>query len=582
MKIFGMKNRGKTKSIGYIIIGIIMPIFGVFLVSLIVIDNVAIKIDRENNISTIQQSMLQMSDSIERYVDTTNQYLYMIYQDNGDFKALAQSRPEAQAYSYAAELNAVIGRYQGINKELDGYFLIYGLENNVIGRMDYKEIPTSHQKTIRLQAAGLMGNNMAFCEFVSKIEDAHYYVSLYQSGKVEVVFVTCLNKYITELESQNSFAGKGMIFYPDFGMSDTEEEIADEYMRLDQEKNYQASIKMGDYTVIGQKISNADFWILYKVGNAELNRFSLVTNILIFMTIALVISICIMMYLTLVKIIRPMYQMVDLMRQVKNDEAQEIADLHFPYYELQMMNTTLVEMVIELRQQKASVYEEKISRQTAELQFLQAQLKPHFYLNCLKALNAKAYDAGMVDMQEMILLISDYLRYCLGSVKSEVLLVDELRMTETYVELQKKISGRRIEYSYSVEKGLEQQRVPTFCVQSFVENSIKYAQDGRNRGFLKVQVMIRKFRTEQEEKLDIIVMDSGQGYNENMLSEYNRKYYYESVGIGINNIKRRCDLIYGDNADYIFYNMNGAVSELMLPLDRKSIVGDQSYDADVE
>lgn len=572
MTIFKAKRRRQSKSIYYIIIGIIMPVFLVFLISLIVIDIVAMKIDRKNNIGMIQQSMLQISDSIERHIDTTNHYLYMIYQNNSDYKALTRTLPEAQAYSHAADLNAVFGQYLAINKELDGYFLIYGKENSVIGRMDHEDIIPPHQAVIRQRVTGLMGGSMAFCEFIQEIENTHYYISLYQSGKIGIVFITGLDKYIRELEKQSSFAGKGFIFCPGFQANDAKDEMFHEYAQLEREKAYQGSIEMGAYTIIGQKVSDADFWMLYQVGNAELNRFSQVTSILFFMTIALVVSICVVVYFTLTKIVRPMYRMVDLMRQVKDAEMQEIADLHLPYCELEMMNTTLIDMVNELRQQKENFYEEKLSRQTAELQFMQAQLKPHFYLNCLKALNAKAYDAGMQDMQDMILLISDYLRNCLGSVKSEVLLMEELQMTETYVELQKKISGRRIEYSCSVEKGLENQKVPAFCVQSFVENSIKYAQNKLNRDLLKVQVIIRKLVVEQEEKLDIVVMDSGQGYKESMLEEYNRKYYYDSVGVGINNIKRRCDILYGDNAVYLFYNMDGAVSELMLPMNANAFM----------
>ena len=41
--------------------------------------------------------------------------------------------------------------------------------------------------------------------------------------------------------------------------------------------------------------------------------------------------------------------------------------------------------------------------------------------------------------------------------------------------------------------------------------------------------------------------------------------------IGIRNVKQRCKLIYGDKAEYTFYNMQGAVSELILPINEERV-----------
>ena len=57
------------------------------------------------------------------------------------------------------------------------------------------------------------------------------------------------------------------------------------------------------------------------------------------------------------------------------------------FEELEQVNETLEVMVSEIKKQKLLFYEQTIEKQKAQLQYLQLQLKPHFYLNGLKTLN---------------------------------------------------------------------------------------------------------------------------------------------------------------------------------------------------
>lgn len=107
--------------------------------------------------------------------------------------------------------------------------------------------------------------------------------------------------------------------------------------------------------------------------------------------------------------------------------------------------------------------------------------------------------------------------------------------------------------------------MPTLCVQTFVENSVKYAKLGAPGLELFIQVCVQLLQTEDGVYVDIMVSDNGSGYPENILEEINEDAQKGIRSVGINNLKRRCALIYEGKAEYNFYNGSGAVSELILP-----------------
>ena len=76
---------------------------------------------------------------------------------------------------------------------------------------------------------------------------------------------------------------------------------------------------------------------------------------------------------------------------------------------------------------------------------------------------------------------------------------------------------------------------------------------------------VQLLQTEDGVFVDIMVSDNGSGYPENILEEINADAQKGIRSVGINNLKRRCALIYEGKAEYNFYNGSGAVSELILP-----------------
>ena len=65
------------------------------------------------------------------------------------------------------------------------------------------------------------------------------------------------------------------------------------------------------------------------------------------------------------------------------------------------------------------------------MQYLQLQLKPHFYLNGLKTVNALAMAHEDEKIQELVLNLSEHLRYLLRAEQETVPLSRELALWRT-------------------------------------------------------------------------------------------------------------------------------------------------------
>ena len=261
----------------------------------------------------------------------------------------------------------------------------------------------------------------------------------------------------------------------------------------------------------------------------------------------------------------PMRELTHVMDQVRTREITRVPHLNLRFREMDDVNRTLASMVSEIEAQKVTIYEEIIERQKAQMQYLQLQLRPHFYLNGLKTINAMAINGETKGIQQVSGAISGHLRY-LFQENQRVSLSDELAFVDNYIAMQAQAFGRSILARREVAPAAEDWLVPILCVQTFVENSVKYARTAIAGTRLEIDIRVDLLNTEQGRFLDIMISDNGQGYTDAMLERINRGHFGDDgQAVGIGNVICRCRLIYGGRAELNFYNEGGAVSELILP-----------------
>jgi two-component system, LytTR family, sensor kinase len=170
----------------------------------------------------------------------------------------------------------------------------------------------------------------------------------------------------------------------------------------------------------------------------------------------------------------------------------------------------------------------------AQLQTLKQQLRPHFLFNALNAIsgfihsNPKAAD-------DMIGNLSSLLRLSLDSGDAQnVLLKEELRALQLYVEIQKARFVDRFTVETRIDPEALEAYVPHLILQPLIENAFHHGLSKRTAGGL-----LRIEAARQGENLRLCVADNGPGSSGHSTSK---------PGIGLKNSRARLRRLYGEHA----------------------------------
>ncbi len=533
--------------------------------------------NREKSASVLKNYM----DKTEEAMDSVGGILREVYLYDDDFTRLADDvkvysqekinkdkSKETLEFDCTYRLTQNLKNRMSTDEMLHGWYLFYrNFERNYYG-VDLVHIKSTESRELgdSIKAAFSNGEEKARNWSVIKLGSGNLcMVVYYQKGSVTLFGSHSLENAEKSME-ENLGKDVDVVFVQD-GFALNKDELAQKLdlqgVTRDYTDVYSGRIK--NKYVYGQRLKNTNLWIFM---STSYNIWSVMNLPQMLLLLAALISVfCVVGLLMFMKrqLVYPLRQLTETMNHIRQDVEYEIPERSFRFHELQEVNDTFEIMISEIEKQKLRTYEEIIEKQKATMQYLQLQLKPHFYLNGLKTLNALAMENKTDKMQELILSLSAHMRYLLQSERETISLKMELDFVENYVNLQKHVTGRLVECHIQMDEEVRSWIVPILCVQTFVENSIKYVKFGSMNALLSLDITASLLTTEDGRFLDLTVADNGQGYPENILEEINGDTLKGCKSVGINNIKRRCQIIYGEAAEYNFYNNGGAVSELILP-----------------
>jgi len=175
---------------------------------------------------------------------------------------------------------------------------------------------------------------------------------------------------------------------------------------------------------------------------------------------------------------------------------------------------------------------------SAELNFLQAQIKPHFLYNALSVIISLSIKEPP-RARELLLNLSDYLR---GSFDFEnrdglIPLSSELQTVEAYLAIEKARFRERLRVEYDIDEQISVS-IPILSLQPLVENAIQHGiLELIEGGTIKISVK------QYQDNVLLIVEDDGVGIPEDKL--FTLCQSDAAKGVGIQNINKRMLAIYG-------------------------------------
>ena len=200
-------------------------------------------------------------------------------------------------------------------------------------------------------------------------------------------------------------------------------------------------------------------------------------------------------------------------------------------------------------QQLAAIKEATLKE---ELTNLKNQINPHFLFNTLNNLNTLiTTNAGKASA--VVLGLSDVLRFYLYEAdKDLVLLKKDTDILKQVLELAK-IRRDDFQFSIAISNNINSIMVPPLIFTNFVENAIKHSICDNAFSFVNIQFSV---------EANYLLFDC-----ENSTPQH--KSVIKAGGLGLKNIQRRLDLIYGHAYSLTINETNNRFTvKLKLPLEK--------------
>ena len=175
---------------------------------------------------------------------------------------------------------------------------------------------------------------------------------------------------------------------------------------------------------------------------------------------------------------------------------------------------------------------ESLSKES-ELNELKNQLNPHFLFNALSNIYSSAY-LGEKETPEKIMQLSKMLRYVIYETNVDEITIDkEIDYLNHYIEFQKFKTGRDNQVNFDYEACNLSIKIAPLILLPFIENAFKHSQIAVEP---EAWIKIKLESTKDELLFDVL----------NTISDKNKPEILNNNGIGLDNQKKRLQLVYGD------------------------------------
>ena len=187
-----------------------------------------------------------------------------------------------------------------------------------------------------------------------------------------------------------------------------------------------------------------------------------------------------------------------------------------------------------------------------ELKNLRSQLNPHFMFNAMNSIRA-LIDENPIRSKQAVTELSNVLRNSLVHAKKELVsLSEEMTIVSDYLSLEKIRYEERLIVVTNIESKTNSHLIPPLLIQTLVENSIKHGISKLKEGG-ELEINSR-----EENGFHCIEIKNSGKLRTRINSE---------TSIGIQNIQKRLELLYGERAAFELKELEGkVVARVNLPL----------------
>ena len=188
--------------------------------------------------------------------------------------------------------------------------------------------------------------------------------------------------------------------------------------------------------------------------------------------------------------------------------------------------TTLIQLMRKAYDREKDLRELEKEKYSAEMGLLKAQINPHFFFNTLNSLYALILK-GSDQASKVVLRLSALMHYMLYDAGTDkVLLTDEISHLENYIGIEQMRFSGRLDLSFQYSGDIPGKMIAPLLLLTLVENAFKHGI-AEEAGWITIDLKV-----------------TGNRLFLNVENSYPESSNVTRGGIGLNNLKRRLELIY--------------------------------------
>lgn len=284
---------------------------------------------------------------------------------------------------------------------------------------------------------------------------------------------------------------------------------------------------------------------------------------------SIILAVTVIAFVYYKRILEPMKQFVRKLSNPAEEKWLHEMDSH-QLLELEMASKEFREMMRQIQSLKIAIYEKELMQSKTELEYVQEQIRPHFYLNCISVIHGMAEKYHADDIIMIAEKLSDYFRYVVNDSYVLRKIGQEVAHIRDYIDIQKLRYEDFFRFEVMMDEGVEECMIPPLVLQVFVENAINHGVNFEKQ--VEITLYIALEQDSGEDYLYICISDTGEGFSREALDKIlngGNIIYNGRKHVGIQNTLKRLQIIYGERAQASFFNMTehcGAVVELRIPV----------------
>lgn len=200
------------------------------------------------------------------------------------------------------------------------------------------------------------------------------------------------------------------------------------------------------------------------------------------------------------------------------------------YYAVLILVYHLIKYYDDLRDRGQQQAQLETMLKESELEMLKSQINPHFIFNSLNSIASLTITAPN-QAREMVVKLSDFLRYSLGKENHQLnTLEEEMANLMLYLEIEKVRFGDRLQVETQIDIEAMNLTLPNLILQPLIENAVKHGI----------------YESLEDVTIRVVAKTENNILRLSMTNEFDPKAVSKKgKGIGLKNVRERLRVIYG-------------------------------------